>query len=379
MNGKNIILACLATVLAAACSKAPAGDTTGDETVYGEPIPVTIEVGIGKEDPETRMAYTLSGNTLKSSWNKGDQISLVTYDLNYKLMTNDILTAEASGTSVKFKGTYSCPEQIGSSIRVGVTIIYPALSGEPLATPPEPALSNGYYTSGPYYIQDRLLNLDADRKFIQYSDGNLVNLPYYTFMEGNVDRDTFLATGKFTTTLQHKTYIIKAELQLPSIHPDGNSDYLITSVKVETKRPSPAIPTGLRGYGSMGFLRTVFAYTKSDLQTYLGKIRSDGVAMGINCPRNSKITVYFIGGLADEKPYILRDDDLEITICHLDENLEEKTLTVTRSVQHSVKISYGVMYTMSADFNYADGLIDIKTSGLDISFNNPFDDTQIQI
>lgn len=379
MNGKNIILACLATVLAAACSKAPAGDTTGDETVYGEPIPVTIEVGIGKEDPETRMAYTLSGNTLKSSWNKGDQISLVTYDLNYKLMANDILTAEASGTSVKFKGTYSCPEQIGSSIRVGVMIIYPALSGDPLATPPEPALSNGYYTSGPYYIQDRLLNLDADRKFIQYSDGNLVNLPYYTFMYGNVDRDTFLATGKFTTTLHHNTYIIKAELQLPSIHPDGNSDYLITSVKVETKRPSPAIPTGLRGYGSMGFLRTVFAYTKSDLQTYLGKIRSDGVAMGINCPRNSKITVYFIGGLADEKPYILRDDDLEITICHLDENLEEKTLTVTRSVQNSVKISYGVMYTMSADFNYADGLIDIKTSGLDISFNNPFGDTQIQI
>ena len=379
MNGKNIIIACLATVLAAACSKAPVEDTTDEETVYGEPIPVTIEVGIGKEDPETKMTYTLDGKTLKNSWNKGDQISLVTYDQNYKLMANDILTAEASGTSVKFKGTYSCHEEIGSSVRVGVIIIYPALSGDPLATPAESALSNGYYTSGPYYIQDKCLTLDADRKFIQYSDGNLANLPYYTCMVGNVDRDTFLATGKFTTTMNHLTYIIKAELQLPSIHPDGNSDYLITSVKVETKRPSPAIPTPLIGYGDMGFRHTFFAKTKSVLQTYLGKIRNDGDAMGIYCPRNSKITVYFIGGLADQHPDLLPGDDLEITICHLDENLEEKTLTVTRKLQKRCKIDYGLMYTISADFNYADGLIDIETSGMDISFYNPFGNIEYEI
>ena len=354
MDRKSIILAGLAVVFAAACTKSPAEEKTGEELISGTAIPVSLEVSIGNENPETRLTYELdgAGTALKSTWNKGDRISLVTYDQNYKLMGNDVLTAESSGTSVKFKGTYTCPERVGSSVRFGICIIYPALSGDPLSTAAEPASSNGYYTVGPFYIKDRLLCLDADRKFIQYSDGNLSNLPYYTLMTGSVDRDDFLETGKFAATMQHATYIIKAELTLPRTHPDGTSDYLITSVKIQTEAEAPKIPTTLVGYGEMGFLQMRFTKGKFYMQTYLGKIRSDGVVMGISCPRNSKVTVYFIGGLFSESTRFYADVDyLKITAYHLDENLKEKTLTATKQFKKGLIMTNGYMYTISADLN----------------------------
>lgn len=354
MNRKNIILAGLLVVFAAACTKSPAEEKTGEELISGTAIPVSLEVSIGNENPETRLTYELdgAGTALKSTWNKGDRISLVTYDQNYKLMGNDVLTAESSGSSVKFTGTYTCPEIVGTSKRVGISIIYPALSGDPLSTAAEPASSNGYYTEGPFYIQDRLLCLDADRKFIQYSDGNLSNLPYYTLMTGSVDRDDFLETGKFTATMQHATYIIKAELTLPSTHPDGTSDYWITSVKIQTEAEAPKVPTTLVGYGNMGFVQMDFVQGKSYMQTYLGKIRYDGEVMGIACPRSSKVTVYFIGGLSSEPTKFFADVDyLKITAYHLDVNLEEKTLTATKQFKKGLIVTDGYMYTISADLN----------------------------
>ena len=354
MDRKSIILAGLAVVFAAACTKSPAEEKTGEEIISGTAIPVSLEVSIGNENPETRLTYELdgAGTALKSTWNKGDRISLVTYDQNYKLMGNDVLTAESSGSSVKFTGTYTCPEIVGTSQRVGIRIIYPALSGDPLSTAAEPASSNGYYTEGPFYIQDRLLCLDADRKFIQYSDGNLSNLPYYTLMTGSVDRDDFLETGKFAATMQHATYIIKAELTLPSTHPDGTSDYTITSVKIQTEAEAPKIPTTLVGYGNMGFAQMDFTKSKYYMQTYLGKIRSDGVVVGTSCPRSSKVTVYFIGGLfSEDTRFYAEVDYLKITAYHLDVNLEEKTLTATKQFKKSLIMTDGYMYTISADLN----------------------------
>ena len=354
MDRKSIILAGLAVVFAAACTKSPAEEKTGEEIISGTAIPVSLEVSIGNENPETRLTYELdgAGTALKSTWNKGDRISLVTYDQNYKLMGNDVLTAESSGSSVKFTGTYTCPEIVGTSQRVGIRIIYPALSGDPLSTAAEPASSNGYYTEGPFYIQDRLLCLDADRKFIQPADGNLSNLPYYTLMTGSVDRDDFLETGKFTATMQHSTYIIKAELTLPSTHPDGTSNYLITSVKIQTEAEAPKIPTTLVGYGNMGFAQMDFTKSKYYMQTYLGKIRSDGVVVGTSCPRSSKVTVYFIGGLfSEDTRFYAEVDYLKITAYHLDVNLEEKTLTATKQFKKSLIMTDGYMYTISADLN----------------------------
>ena len=141
MDRKSIILAGLAVVFAAACTKSPAEDKTGEEIISGTAIPVSLEVSIGNENPETRLTYELdeSATALKSTWEKDDRISLVTYDQNYKLMGNDVLTAESSGSSVKFTGTYTCPEKVGSSVRTGIVVVYPALSGGPLASPVQPS------------------------------------------------------------------------------------------------------------------------------------------------------------------------------------------------------------------------------------------------
>ena len=353
MNRKNIILAGLAVVFAAACAKAPVEEKTGEDIVSGTAIPVSLEVSIGNGDSETKLTYELDGSAtaLKSTWEKDDRISLVTYDQNYKLMGNDVLTAESSGSSVKFTGTYTCPDKVGSSVRTGIVVVYPALSGEPLATPVEPKLSNEYYTSGPYYIgDDGYLHFDSDRKFIQYSDGDLGNLPYYTLMFGTMDRDTFIETGKFSTTLQNLTYIIKAELQLPSTHPDGNYDYNIISVKIRANRSdSPAITPSLIGTGSMDFTRAYFGpNSKIALQTYLGKIKNNGEVMGVYCPRSSKVSVYFIGGFCYSEPVFVSGDKLEITAYYLDGDLNEKTLTATKQFNKGIIMNDGDMYTISA-------------------------------
>jgi hypothetical protein len=350
MDRKSIILAGLAVVFAAACTKSPAEDKTGEEIISGTAIPVSLEVSIGNENPETRLTYELDGaaTALKSTWEKDDRISLVTYDQNYKLMGNDVLTAESSGSSVKFTGTYTCPEKVGSSVRTGIVVVYPALSGEPLATPVE--LSNDYDTSGPYYIgDDGYLYFDSDRKFIQRYDGDLGNLPYYTLMFGTVDRDTFIETGKFSTTLHNLTYVIKAELQLPSTHPDGNYDYNIISVKIRANRSdSPAITPSLIGTGSMDFTRAHFGpNSKIALQTYLGKIRNDGEVMGVSCPRSSKVSVYFIGGFCYSEPVFVSGDKLEITAYYYLDGAE-KTLTATKQFNKGIIMNDGFMYTISA-------------------------------
>lgn len=352
MDRKNIIIAGLAVVFAAACTKAPAEEQAGEENISGTAIPVSLEVSIGTEDPETRLTYELDveGTALKSTWKKGDQISLITYDQNGRMMKNDVLTAESSGSSVKFTGTYTCPETVGSSARAGIRIIYPALSGDPLASPVEPGQWNAYYTSGPYYIADKFLALPGTRKFIQPGDGILTYLPYYTLMCGSVtDLDNFLETGKFTTTLYHYTYIIKAELTLPNTHPDGDSDYNITSVKIDV----PQSWKPFMYYGSFNFGTGDFKDTDNTnaLQTYLGKIKSNGEVMGIYCPRSSKVTVYFVGGF--RRPDIQFNFNTAspwtITAYYIDENLEEKTLTATKTIKSGINMYSGNMYTMSAE------------------------------
>ena len=351
MDRKNIIIAGLAVVFAAACTKAPAEEQAGEENISGTAIPVSLEVSIGTEDPETRLTYELDGEgtALKSTWEKGDQISLITYDQNGRMMKNDVLTAESSGTSVKFTGTYSGSAEAGNSTRTGISIIYPALSGDPLASPAEPGWWNAYYTSGPYYIADKFLALPETRKFIQPGDGSLTYLPYYTLMCGSVtDLDNFLETGKFTTTLYHYTYIIKAELTLPSTHPDGESDYIITSVKIDV----PQSYKPFMYYGSFDFRTGDFkqTYNTNALQTYLGKITSDGEVMGIYCPRSSKVTVYFVGGFRRPDIQFNFNTGSPWTITayyYLDGSL--KTLTATKTIKSGINMYSGNMYTMSAE------------------------------
>lgn len=352
MDRKNIIIAGLAVVFAAACTKAPAEEQAGEENISGTAIPVSLEVSIGTEDPETRLTYELDGEgtALKSTWEKGDQISLITYDQNGRMMKNDVLTAESSGTSVKFTGTYSGSAEAGNSTRTGISIIYPALSGDPLASPAEPGWWNAYYTSGPFYIADKILALSGTRKFIQPGDGILTYLPYYTLMCGSLtDLDNFLETGKFTTTLYHYTYIIKAELTLPSTHPDGESDYNITSVKIDVPQSyKPFMYYGSFNFGTGDFKET---YKTNALQTYLGKIISNGEVMGIYCPRSSKVTVYFVGGFRHPSMLFNFNDasPWTITAYYLDENLEEKTLTATKTIKSGINMYSGNMYTMSAE------------------------------
>lgn len=339
-------------VLLAACSKAP----VTDKEIVCNPIPVSVtaSISMSEADPATKLSYTADGNTLKSNWKKGDKISLITYDANFKLISNDILTAQASGTSVRFTGTYSNP----SSGVVDACLVYPALSGTPLASPLED--HNKYNTTGPFYVEDGLLRLDSGRQFVQNINGTYTNavnnLPYYTLMHASVLK-TDVASGSFSASFRHLTYIIKATLTMPSTYPGGkDSDYWITKVELWAKESSPGNAATLKYFGPAGFQNCSFNTGQSTmLRTNLGTIQSGGVPSGIMVERASTLVVYFVGGfgLVEEHYRLLQNGGLIIKA--FDSDYPDDPLTATLTVEAPTvykPLQLGKMYRISATLSY---------------------------
>lgn len=322
----------------AACTKAPLPQV--QEGPVCNPVPVTVTASI--DSPDTKLTYTLDGNVLKSTWAKGDKISLIAYDHNYKMVTNDILTAESAGASVRFSGTFSNPTGDVS----GVHLVYPALDGSPTASPLE--MRNNYNTTGPFSIDDGLLKLASDRQFVQTTNG-LQNLPYYTLMVASPDRDA-VRSGSFTASFSHLTYIIKATFTMPATHPLGTTDYQVTKAELWGKETSPGVFPTLRYYGTAGFFNGSFNTGQaSRLRTNFGTIQSDGTPTGIVIERGGELVVYFVGGFnaQNEQYRLLMDGGLDIKVYHTD-SAEPLTATLTVTANPYFQIAVGQMYRIAA-------------------------------
>ena len=339
-------------VLLAACAKAP----VTDKEIVCNPIPVSVTASINmpEADPATKLSYTADGNTLKSTWKKGDQISLITYDKDFKLISNDILTAQGSGTSVRFTGTYSNPP----SGVVDACLVYPALSGTPLASPLED--HNNYNTTGPFYVEDGLLRLDSGRQFVQNINGTYTNavnnLPYYTLMHTSVLK-TDVASGSFSASFSHLTYIIKATLTMPSTYPGGKDNaYQITKVELWAKESSPGVCATLKYYGPAGFNSCSFNGPQSImLRTNLGALNDLGTPSGVIVGRSSTLVVYFVGGFGTvtENYRLLQNGGFIIKA--FDSDYPDNPLTATLTVEAPTvykPIELGRMYRISATLSY---------------------------
>lgn len=338
-------------ILLVACSKTPLENK--ETTCNPIPVSVTASINMPEADPATKLSYTADGNTLKSSWKKGDQISLITYDKDFKLISNDILIAQGSGESVRFTGTFSNPP----SGVVDACLVYPALSGTPLASPLEEY--NSANTTGPFYVEDGLLKLDSGRQYVQNINGTypnaVKNLPYYTLMHAAVLK-TDVASGSFSASFRHLTYIIKATLTMPSTYPGGKAtDYWITKVELWAKESSPGVAATLKYFGPAGFQNCSFNTGQSTmLRTNLGTIQSGGVPSGIMVERGSTLVVYFVGGfgLVEENYRLLQNGGL-IVKAYDNEYPDPLTATLTVEAPTVYKpIQLGRMYRINATLSY---------------------------
>lgn len=124
---KTFIITISALVCLAACNKNnPISSVTGN-AMNPETQEITLSVSIGSDD-DTKVAYSKSGNALKSQWEEGDKLTLITYncvgEYNSTLATIDNLTlASGKGTTTgAFTGTITGTP--GAYYR----LIYPAVT-----------------------------------------------------------------------------------------------------------------------------------------------------------------------------------------------------------------------------------------------------------
>ena len=124
---KTLIILASALVCLAACNKSnPVSSDLGNK-MNPETQEITLSVSIGSDD-DTKVAYSKSGNALKSQWEEGDKLTLITYncvgEYNSTLATIDNLTlASGEGTPTgSFTGTITGTP--GAYYR----LIYPAVT-----------------------------------------------------------------------------------------------------------------------------------------------------------------------------------------------------------------------------------------------------------
>jgi len=349
---KSIITIAVAALALASCEKAREEQK---DAVSNNPIPVTVELSIGAAEPETKLSYTLDGNVLKSSWQTGDKVSLITcYNFDPyggdrgRIVSIDNLTAESDGKTVRFTGTFSNPTPVSTGT-LEAKIIYPALEGTaPAASPKEPQNNQASY--GPFYVgDDEFLHLDGDRKFIQPMDNSTSNLQYYTLMVGDTDLAALKETGVVSATLVHLSYILKADLTMP----DRGYNFVIKRVGI-IQQVDEGVPPVLRNFGATDFHAPSFRLAgAANLWTYMHDVKSDGSVsdIGVVFNRGKTHTVYFVGGFSSDASacQILGGKSKLRIVAEGTENGVERTLSATLNVTGGVySLRPGDMYRLSA-------------------------------
>ncbi len=204
MKKSYLIITAAVLLAAASCQK---GDNApaAPETRYN---PVDIVLSAAIEGADTKVSYTEDANVLKSAWEAKDKVSLVAYDSDGKVLSNDIFTATTAGTTAKFSGTYSNPAGA-----VAVSIFYPALT-EGLGTS-----SNSWRCeSGVIYgveLGDPYANVGPDLNS-QKANADPAFLAKSVVMRGKISDIPALVSSNVKATLKNTCYIVKATVTLPS-------------------------------------------------------------------------------------------------------------------------------------------------------------------
>ena len=222
MKKSYLIITAAALLAAASCQK---GDNAPASGVKYNPVEVVLSAAI--EGVDTKVSYTEDANALKSAWVKDDAISLIAYDLDGKVLSNDIFTATTAGTTTKFSGTYSNPDGA-----VAVSVLYPALTvglgSSSNSWRCESGVIYGVELGGQYANVGPDLNsqkANADPAFLAKS----------VVMRGKISDIPALVSSNVKATLKNTCYIVKATVTLPS------TVSTVSEVKLVVSSPSSSL------------------------------------------------------------------------------------------------------------------------------------------
>lgn len=175
-----------------------------------EPIPVKMTVSI---DEATKITFEEEDNVLKTAWKEGDQISIIALDASKNVISNDIFTAQSSGKSTDFSGTFT--NDAGTQY---VRVFYPALAeGEGVAddkwysSPADP-----YNSTGPIYAVSKgsnIINYTVGYQ-LQKQDTDYSHIDDYIVLSGDIDPED-LASDTWDVVLNHRSYVLKCEITFP--------------------------------------------------------------------------------------------------------------------------------------------------------------------
>ena len=291
MKKSYLIITAAALLAAASCQKsdtAPAAPETRSN-------PVDIVLSAAIEGADTKVSYTEVANVLKSAWEKDDQVSLVAYDSDGNVLSNDVFTATEAGASAKFSGTYSDPAGA-----VAVSVFYPALT-EGDGTDATPWQSKTKMT-GTSPLKGVLFNMVKGKEYISVRNGyqlqrgnaDLSNVKEAAVMQGvitDTDIDA-LKKGEAKVTLKNICYVIKISAKVPS------SAGTVISVYFQAKQTDgnyaelgfggwDRIKTFGTGYGNPA--HSIGLGLGSDLQS------SSTYGTGISPDSSGYITAYLVG------------------------------------------------------------------------------------
>ena len=213
MKKSYLIITAAALLAAASCQKSDTAPAA-PETRYN---PVDIVLSAAIEGADTKVSYTEDANVLKSAWEKDDQVSLVAYDSDGKVLSNNVFTATEAGASAKFSGTYTGPAEA-----VAVSVFYPALTeGDGSDKTPWQSKTK---MAGTSTLTGVLSNMVKDKPYIEVRDyyqlqrGNadLSNVKDAAVMQGVVTDIDALKKGEAKVTLKNICYVIKISAKVPS-------------------------------------------------------------------------------------------------------------------------------------------------------------------
>ena len=215
MKKSYLIITAAALLAAASCQKSDTAPAA-PETRYN---PVDIVLSAAIEGADTKVSYTEDANVLKSAWEKDDQVSLVAYDSDGKVLSNDVFTATEAGASAKFSGTYSDPTGAAA-----VSVFYPALT-EGNGSDATPWQSKRKM-AGTSPLTGVLFNMVKDKKTIsvrnssqlQRGNADLSNVKEAAVMQGVVTVTDIpaLKAGEAKVTLKNICFVIKISAKVPS-------------------------------------------------------------------------------------------------------------------------------------------------------------------
>ena len=171
------------------------------------PVKMTLTATIGAD---TKVTYSDEDNVLKSAWEAGDEVSLVSVSSSGIVLSVDNFETSSAGKTATFTGTFT-----NNVKTAAVWVYYPALTegNGSVETPFMSPVENGYSEEGilnGVVLGGEFLTIRSGY-YLQKGNGDTSHLSDYAIMmgEAQVEGNTFI------TELEHQAYIVKATLTLP--------------------------------------------------------------------------------------------------------------------------------------------------------------------